>query len=144
MNVLQVMKSSLRDKCDMRSRLNKLELVRTRTKKVHNLLCLNNRILEISPNWAPLVVADDLDPNGNITYCDRIDTNALIEREKNNPGRIEYDLEIIPLDFVWKPGETLSSAAGRKFDHVIQQFLPCLRFLIGKRTSCHGEMLRRE
>lgn len=128
----------------MRSRLNKLELVRTRTELVHGLINLNSRLLEIAPNWAPLIVKEDLGPNGEVDYCDRIDTLQLIDREKNNPGRIQYDLGIVPIDFVWKDGLKLNECAPRKYDyivssHVLEHIPDMLGHLIEVSNSINGD-----
>lgn len=73
--------------------------------------------LEIAPLWAPLVTKDE----GNILYTDYLDYETLLEREKDNQTRIDFGLEVQPIDFLWPTGHTLKSSApdGAIFDYVI-------------------------
>lgn len=90
-----------------------------RVSKVWSSIELDSSILEISPNWAPLVIKDDLKPNGKIFYCDRMPTEWLNNRESENPARLNHGLHVMESDFVWTPGELLSECTGEKFDFVI-------------------------
>jgi SAM-dependent methyltransferase len=83
------------------------------------MMKLNKEILEISPNWAPLVLESDLLEEGTIQYCDRMPSEWLSDREKNNPGRVSYNLEVMENDFVWTPGLPLKSCTAKEFDYVI-------------------------
>jgi SAM-dependent methyltransferase len=90
-----------------------------RVQKVQGMLSLEKQILEISPNWAPLVISSDLFGDGEIDYCDRMPTEWLTEREKTNPGRVAYDLKVMENNFVWTPGKKLNSCTAKKYDYVI-------------------------
>jgi SAM-dependent methyltransferase len=90
-----------------------------RVSRVHNNLSLGSTLLEISPNWAPLVTSEDLLPGGQIKYCDRMPTSWLRNREKDNPGRVKFDLEVMQSDFDWTPGKKLNECTDFKFDYVI-------------------------
>lgn len=90
-----------------------------RIKKVHSQINLGTSILEISPNWAPLVVDSDLSVGGSISYTDRMPTELLNDREKNNPGRVDFDLKVMNNSFVWTPGEELSKCTSELYDYVI-------------------------
>lgn len=73
--------------------------------------------LEISPNWAPVVVRGE----AKMVYCDRLSTEELQSREKDNQGRIGFRAEVEEMDFVWKDGTTLPSyfQDDEKFDFVV-------------------------
>jgi SAM-dependent methyltransferase len=90
-----------------------------RVSRVHNSLDLGSKILEISPNWAPLVLSEDLLPGGQIQYCDRMPTSWLKDRETDNPARLKFDLEVMHSDFDWTPGLKLDECTNLKFDYVI-------------------------
>jgi SAM-dependent methyltransferase len=90
-----------------------------RVSRVHSRINLASKILEISPNFAPLVVSDDLLPSGQITYCDRMPTSWLRNREKDNTSRLKFDLEVMSNNFEWTPGVKLNECANTKFDYVI-------------------------
>ena len=90
-----------------------------RVSKVWSTIQLDSSILEISPNWAPLVIKEDLKPNGKISYCDRMPTEWRQNRESENPARLKYSLQVMESDFVWTPGEKLSECTGERFDFAI-------------------------
>ncbi|SKA25830.1 Methyltransferase domain-containing protein [Enhydrobacter aerosaccus] len=89
-----------------------------RRRTVHRFLPLEDGFgLEIAPNWAPIVTKSE----GDVLYCDYLTYEQLLEREKTNPGRIEYGLKVQRLDFVWQVGRTLEQCSGDvgKFDYVV-------------------------
>ena len=90
-----------------------------RIARVQNSISLSGSILEISPNWAPLVLSEDLEPGGTITYCDRMPTNWLENREKDNPLRAKFDLPVMTSNFDWTPGLKLGDCTELRFDYVI-------------------------
>lgn len=99
------------------------EALKQRVRTVHKFIDFDKDIIEIAPNWAPMVTQKDISNvsgKGKVTYTDRITTEALLEREKTNPSRIEQNCEILPIDFVWDPGsELLKSSNNEKFDFAI-------------------------
>lgn len=85
---------------------------------VHKLLPLETGCgLEIAPNWAPVVTKSE----GDVLYCDYLTYEQLLERERTNPGRIQYGLRVQRLDFNWEIGKTLQECAGSAapFDYVV-------------------------
>jgi SAM-dependent methyltransferase len=73
--------------------------------------------LEISPLFAQLVVRGE----AQMVYCDRLSTEDLQSREKDNQGRIGLKCEVEEMDFVWKDGTLLPAYFGddEKFDFVV-------------------------
>lgn len=73
--------------------------------------------LEISPNFAPLVVRGE----AKMVYCDRLSTAELQSREKDNQGRLALGVEVEEMDFVWEDGKALDSYfdADETFDFVV-------------------------
>lgn len=89
-----------------------------RRRMVHRLLPLETGCgLEIAPNWAPVVTKSE----GDVLYCDYLTYEQLLERERTNPGRIQYGLRVQRLDFIWEIGKTLQECAGAAapFDYVV-------------------------
>ncbi len=73
-------------------------------------------VLEISPCFYPLL---DLDHHIQLMRCDRVPYSEIIEREAGNQFRKDLDLEVVPLDFVWKDGVPLKDCAPTKFDLIV-------------------------
>ncbi len=89
-----------------------------RRRMIHRYLPLESGVgLEIAPNWAPVVTKSE----GDVLYCDYLTYDQLLEREKTNPARVQHDLEVQRLDFIWQLGKTLQECAGdnAKFDYVV-------------------------
>lgn len=90
-----------------------------RIESVHGAINMAGKILEISPNWAPLVVAEDLLPSGQIHYCDRMPYPWIRDREKSNLDRIKAGLEVMQTDFTWTPGKKLTECTNQTYDFVV-------------------------
>ena len=89
-----------------------------RRRIVHGLVPLDAECgLEIAPNWAPLVTKSE----SNVLYCDYLSYEQLLEREKENPGRMQYGLRVQRLDFQWAVGRTLKESLPEPllFDYVV-------------------------
>lgn len=71
--------------------------------------------LEIAPNWFPLISKED----GDIYYCDRMSHRKLIKREADNPDRIRYKMEVLPIDFIWDGSKLLTKTTPLKFDYIV-------------------------
>ena len=98
--------------------------------------------LEISPNWAPLVLRGE----AKMVYCDRLSTAELEGRERDNKGRVDFHAVVEEMDFVWKDGTPLPSYfnANEKFDfvvssHVMEHVPNLLGFLQQQRQVCKDE-----
>jgi SAM-dependent methyltransferase len=98
--------------------------------------------LEISPNWAPLVLRGE----AKMVYCDRLSTEELEFREKDNKGRIEFRAAVEEMDFVWSDGTALPSyfSDDEKFDfvvssHVMEHVPNLLGFLQQQRQVCKDD-----
>jgi len=98
--------------------------------------------LEISPNWAPLVLRGE----AQMVYCDRLSTAELESREKENKGRIDLHAVVEEMDFIWKDGTSLPTyfSANEKFDfvvssHVMEHVPNLLGFLQQQRQVCKDE-----
>lgn len=93
-----------------------LDYIKERREVIKNWVDLDNHIgLEIAPNWVPLLFKQET----NVYYCDRMCYQELIEREKNNPDRIKYGLDIMPIDFVWEDNKPLVKCTNLKFDYIV-------------------------
>ncbi|WP_264914036.1 class I SAM-dependent methyltransferase [Rhodoluna lacicola] len=90
-----------------------------RVQNVHSEIRFDSNVLEISPNWAPLVVPEDFTDAGSVEYCDRMPFEWLREREANNPDRLSADLNVIQTTFTWTPGKRLTECTSRKYDYVL-------------------------
>jgi SAM-dependent methyltransferase len=100
------------------------------------------RGLEISPNWAPVVVRGE----AQMVYCDRLSTEELQSREKDNQGRIGFKCDVEEMDFVWKDGTLLPSyfEDDEKFDfvvssHVMEHVPNFLGFLAQQFRVCKND-----
>lgn len=96
-----------------------LEFIGERRRLMHQHCCVSPSKLglEISPNWAPLVLRNE----AHVVYCDRLTTEQLVEREKGNSSRIHYGAEVEDMDFIWKDGTKLASyfSPHEKFDFIV-------------------------
>lgn len=123
---------------DTRTLEEKLQFIGGRREVMQALLPYKEGVgLEVAPNWAPLVTPNE----GKVYYCDRLTFDELVERERTNQGRIDFGVEVLPLDFVWRDGFTLEECAppGMKFDyvasaHVLEHVPNFLEFLYQMRA----------
>ena len=72
--------------------------------------------LEISPYFNPLIFKSE---HENIYYTDYVSYPELIEKAKLQPYAGPDD--VVPIDFVWKPGQSLKESApsGLRFDYAV-------------------------
>jgi hypothetical protein len=72
--------------------------------------------LEISPYFNPLIFKNEHD---NIYYTDYVSYHELMEKAKQQP-HVSPD-DVVPIDFVWKPGQSLKESApnGLRFDYAV-------------------------
>jgi len=74
------------------------------------------KCLEISPLFLPILLKE----NSDVTYCDYLSYEELVDREKDNPSIIRDGLEIKKIDFILRPGTNLKDYVGNtKFDQII-------------------------